>query len=188
MQDTKNIFYTQEKRVRKNIFSSSRLEKIFFRGHKGFTIIEILVVLSVIVILSSVGFASLLFYGRREAVNQAAQGLKSAVLTARFNAISAVRPSSSCTVLKGYKILIFTSDNSYSIHRVCDSGESGVYRNKLSPGFSFSSVPCSQIYFATLSGSASCVSGSLPANIVIRGEAGITKTVRIDLNGNASIQ
>jgi prepilin-type N-terminal cleavage/methylation domain-containing protein len=188
MQYTKNIFCTQKKRSRRNIFSSLRLEKIFFCEYEGFTIIEILVVLSVLVILSSVGFASLLFYGRREAVNQAAQGLKSAVLTARFDAISAVRPSSSCMVLKGYKILIFTSDNSYSIHRVCDSGESEVYRNKLSPGLSFGSVPCSQIYFATLSGSASCVSGSLPADIVIRGEAGITKTVKIDSNGNASIE
>ncbi len=79
----------------------------------GFTLIELMVVFSLIVILSSVGIASFVEYNHTEQVNVAASDFRSMLYTARSRAFSQLRDSScysgtftgSGYVLKGYQVV-----------------------------------------------------------------------------------
>ncbi len=80
------------------------------RSSLGFTLLEILVVFSVIGILTGIGFASFVSYSRKQSLDQAAQDLKTAIDQARFNSVSRVKPSSCGTnVLDIYRLVTCTN-------------------------------------------------------------------------------
>lgn len=91
-------------------------------SHRGFTLIEILVVLSVLAILGAFGFAALVNYSRTQTLKTAARDLTTHLRVAQNKAIVQEKPvgSTGCgsNALTGYR-LQFTSDTDYSIVAVC---------------------------------------------------------------------
>ncbi|MGH7245714.1 MAG: pilus assembly FimT family protein [Candidatus Levyibacteriota bacterium] len=77
---------------------------------KGFTLIELIVVFSIITVLSSIGIASLVSYDRVQEVNAAISDLQTMMQTARSRALSQVRNTCPAnTSFSGYEVLICSS-------------------------------------------------------------------------------
>lgn len=103
----------------------------------GFTLIEIIIVFSIIAILSLIGVASFVTYGRVASLQSATSDLSSVLLVAKSRAASQVKPASSqipqCndqTTLNGYKVVLCPTassnvicdiDNSYVMGVICAS-------------------------------------------------------------------
>lgn len=177
----------------------------------GFTLIEIIVVFTIIAILSLIGVASFVSYGRMATLQNGASDLTSTLLLAKSRAISQVKPLSSqapqCndqTALNGYKVVLCPTSSS---NIICDSADSYVF------GVVCSSTACSDslcsnitpqkiqsrilpqnitfdsgststsFFFPVISGGV----GGAPAKIILDGY-GNQKTINIDSTGGVQIQ
>src|SRR5260221_7288202 len=95
------------------------LESYFLHheSQRGFTLIELMVVFSVMVILSSVGIASFVSYSHSQQVDTNMKELKTSLFTARSRALSQLRDSSCFAPgftgvgyeLKGYQVVMCCS-------------------------------------------------------------------------------
>lgn len=85
----------------------------------AFTLIEILVVVSVMAILSSVGFASYINFNRSQIVNQAAQKIIEDLRLAQSLAANNQKPEEECETLNGYSFIINKNNKSYRIVANC---------------------------------------------------------------------
>lgn len=81
----------------------------------GFTLVELLVVFSVIVFLSGIGFISFVSYSQEQALNQAALSMKLEIERAKANAMARVKPSNCGGQLKKYGIFINNPKKYYFI-------------------------------------------------------------------------
>lgn len=84
----------------------------------GFSLVEILVVVSITTMLVGFGMASLHGFNRRERLKQAGSTIKSMLRLAQSKAISAEKPSSGCTTYIGVRVS-FAID-SFTIQHTCD--------------------------------------------------------------------
>jgi len=84
---------------------------------KGFTLVELLIAMSILVTLLGAGLASFNSFNRRERLKQTALTLKSTLRLAQTKAISVEKPTSGCTDFVGMRIR-FTV-NSYSMEHEC---------------------------------------------------------------------
>lgn len=168
----------------------------------GFTLIELLVVFSLISIVTGLGFASFREYHENQIVTAAAHEFKQAIDSAKFNAISVVKPTSSCPSgdsLKGYKVAICDNNPSpacqdpgsgkYELVLICGGGDGDVISYKTLPkGVSFENIAgqtdCEIISFDAITGA---TTGTIPCAINIKG---YRKEIRIDVDsrGNVSFQ
>ena len=163
------------------------------RRNNGFTLIELMVVFSLMAIVSGIGFASFSSYSQKQMVNQAAQDIKLIFDNAKFNALSSVKESSSCSngTLVGYKIVICSNSSclgpvtdDYEIDVMCSDVDALLYSKKLPHNVIIDDAStCGVVKYNTLSNS---VEGG-PCDIVVSGY-NIQNTIRIDIGGNSSIQ
>src|SRR5437762_5518928 len=98
---------------------------------KGYTLIEILVGLSIIGILFAVGYLNFRDYARRQAVVAASRALKSDLRLAQEQALAGQKPTG-CGTLNGYQLNI-TSTTAYEIDAVCDVGNVIAVKNITTP-------------------------------------------------------
>lgn len=165
------------------------------RDTRGFTIVEILVVLTTMMVITSMAFAGFYTYSRSQAVEQASQDMKIQIEKAKFNALSRVKPSglsSGCgdtTTLTEYRFRI--SGSTYSISAICSAVPQEVETYNLPPDLTFSpTVNNCEISFLTGTNSVSsnnnCAASGNVANIAITGFT-FQRTVRVDNGGNVTI-
>lgn len=91
---------------------------------KGFTLIELVVVFSVMAVLATVGMASFLNFSRSQALQQAASDVTATLNTAKSEAVAQVKPTaagSKCLqgALNGYRIVI-TKAGAYTLYALCN--------------------------------------------------------------------
>ena len=89
---------------------------------RGFTLIELIVVFSVIAILSTVGVASFVSYSKAQTLQQARNDFVTILNTAKSRSSAQVKPSSQCLsnrVLEGYSVTINIPARTYSLNIVC---------------------------------------------------------------------
>ena len=89
----------------------------------GYTLIEILVTLSIVGIIFAAGYANFREYARRQAVVSGARQVQGDLRLAQEYALSGRKPSG-CSILDGYQFR-FTSAREYGLYAVC-SGAGGV--------------------------------------------------------------
>ena len=161
----------------------------------GFTIIELLVVFTVIAILAGVGLASFVSYSRSQQVNQTANNLKLLINEAKFNSLSVVKTAKSedgtqvscgSEVLTGYTVSV-VGNNRLQLSLVCETSGSTLLKTVTLPsGVTFvSATPatnCTQIQF----GSLTTIAAGVPCSLKVNG-FGQTKTITVDAVGNTTV-
>ncbi len=124
--------------------------KDWFGALAGFTMIELVVVMGVIVLLTSIGAAGYNGFNDTQKLKQTGLTLKNNLRVAQTKAIAASKPSSGCTTLMGY-VATFTA-NGYAINPQCTDGViDDPTTVTFSAGVTFSPVP-SSFFFTTLTG------------------------------------
>lgn len=177
----------------------------------GFTLIEIIVVFTIIAILSLIGVAAFVGYGRSATLQNAASDISSTLLLAKSRAISQVKPPTSqvpqCngqTVLNGYKVvfcptsssnIICDSNNSYVLGVVCSSTTCSdslcsnitpqkIQSKPLPQNITFDSgSTATPFFFSVISGGV----GGAPAKIILDGY-GNQKIINVGSAGGIQIQ
>lgn len=172
-----------------NVFQNLRFRNKFAMTTKhGFTLIEMIVVITIIMIISTIGIASFVDYGRTQEVNTATLEIASMLQLARSRTISQIRPPDSvvqCSgkTLDGYRVT-FSDSRNYLLKAVCEGNEYNLPNESrtLSSNLSITSLSFPNSFtFRVLTGG---VDGVDPAgtNITVSGY-GKTKTIMLYNNG-----
>ncbi len=117
----------------------------------GFTLIEILVVVSVIVILFSIGLAQYMKFNRQQILEQAALELKTDLTNAQSKALSGKKK---CTEGVFDGILVEFNTDNYTLYSSCGSGLDLklISDNQLSSGVRITERPEDGILFKPVTG------------------------------------
>ena len=144
----------------------------------GFTLIELIVVLSVAAVISLIGIAALVSYSQSQSLNTAASDIANMFNVAKSRAASQVKPSSCSGTLNSYRISISIINKTYQLDAVCSSGDSLILTNTLPSNISFDSASSPTFSFSVLTGGF-----TRSGTIVLKG-FGETKNVIVDPSGN----
>lgn len=112
-------------------------------GKTGFTLIEILVGLSIVALLFVGGYASYREFARRQVLDNSFEELRSDLNLAQQKALSGEKPSGCTGTLLGYKVGF--TQTSYSVAASCSLGEVVVRQFSLPNGVVLS-APASVLY------------------------------------------
>ena len=126
----------------------------------GFTLIELVIVFSVLAILSVISVASFVSYSRSQAINNDAKSIITIINQAKSNASSQVKPSvCSGKVLNGYSVSFILSNpkNVYKLNVVCSNTESVLSTYRLSSAITFDTTAVTgttmdKVFFNILNG------------------------------------
>lgn len=115
----------------------------------GFSLIELLIVISITLVIFSLGIASFNQFNKRERVRQSALSLKASLRLAQSKALSAEKPKSDCTTYQGVQVSFTAS--SYTLQHVCDpEGAAGeATTSTFTPGVTFETTPTTFTYLST---------------------------------------
>ena len=151
------------------------------KSSEGFTLLELIVVFSVIAILSTIGIASFVTYSRTQALDSATLQFENTVNQAKSESLSQVKPDTCPGQLSGYEVDILNSTQ-YSMSVIC--GSTIGTTTTLPTNISFTTPPAT-VFFPVLSGGVQVtgISSGPPWNIALTAY-GLTKTVTIDSVGN----
>lgn len=165
----------------------------------GFTLIELVIVFSVIAILSVVSVASFVSYGRVQAISNDANNIVNVINLAKSNAVSQVKPTSclnadNSLVLQGYGITIITGSK-YTIDVYCSGTPPShiVYTYPLSKNVTFkNTTDVSTVFFPVISGAIILkdINGlevSRPRQIVLADIYGNTKIICVNSDSSVKI-
>lgn len=171
----------------------------FKSSNSGFTLLELLVVFSLISIITGLGFASLVAYSRSQALNQVAADIKQVVETARFNSLSSVKPAScASTKLLSYIVNFCVNSNSncplplnnkgYQIQVACAgiSPNATIYTKTLPTSGNFSFGPSSTCQNITFDSLTAAISGVSPSGCTLS-LVGYTKTLPITVGSQGYV-
>lgn len=155
--------------------------KLFTKG-KGFTLIELIVVFSLIGILTSLGIASYAGYNSSQIVQSNASNLVTQLNSAKSLSISQVIPTSCGTnYVTGYQVDVTPNGKQYTVSAMCGSKQVVSTYNLPTP-LTFGSGSTSTVFFAISTGIVAST-----ATITVTGY-GKTKTVTVTPTGSVSIQ
>ena len=147
------------------------------RAH-GFTLIEIIVTVTLLLVLSGLFMASYTGFNSSQTVKQAASDLISNLQAVRTSASAGVKPVG-CVTLVGY-IVNFPTDTTYTTQALCLAGAVGEIRTYTLPrGVTFSPTPQPVTFYALNRGA------SADQTITITG-AGTTMKVSVFTSGVVS--
>lgn len=160
----------------------------------GFTIIEILVVISVMGIISALGIAGFSKYNDIQLVQTAANDIANTLNLAKSRALSQVKEGSNCGTssdLIEYRVRFFVTGSAdrYRLRISCVDGTSDILLKFLPKNVTFVEcppAPCTSpliFSFPVLKGGVETA-----GQIVINGPGGLTKTIDVSLTGEIKIQ
>lgn len=138
---------------------------------KGYTLIEILVTLTIVGLIFSLGFVSFREFSQRQAVVAAARRIKADLRLAQEQALAGNKPPGapcdSPNVLNGYNFKV-VSPQTYEIEANCSAGAVRVKSVSISPEISMSIPSPNPITFKVL-GQGTNVSGSTTISLTQAG-------------------
>lgn len=129
-------------------------------NNKGFTIIELIVVFSVIAILSTIGVASFVSYSRSQTLVQATNDFVNILNTAKARSAAQIKPSqcNSASTLDGYGVSVNIVPRTYVLNVICSGITTTLSTLTLPVNVSFNSATgnppttTTSIFFSVLTG------------------------------------
>ena len=150
----------------------------------GFTLIEMLVVFSLLFTFSTVGIASYVQFTNDQSLNAAVGEFSTTLNISRMRAVSQVIPAAatSCAgqTLRGYQINLTPGDRDYEIDILCGGNVVMLNKQKLLDNICFNSASNTPLIFNIADGT------TKPAIITING-IDKSKVISIDNAGNVSV-
>jgi len=149
----------------------------------GFTLIELIVVLSVAAVISVIGIAAFVSYSQSQSLNTAAADIANMFSVAKSRAASGVKPTTApCSIdtLNGYQISISIASSTYKLDAVCPSGITTILTSRLPSTISFSNPTDATFFFAVLTGGFTKSSDTISLS-----GFGKSKSITVDSLGNA---
>lgn len=174
---------------------------------KGFTLIEIVIVFSIMAIISSVGLASFSNFSKSQNLNKATLDLSTMINKAKSLTISQALSNGSVQNLcdegaagvktfAGYAVKVFQSSGSYELDILCGNEDPSsptnlnnpIETNTLSNNIVFDSVD-TYFWFKPLNLTVRRgVTDTTDTVVVKNDDGGMTKTITVDASGNISVQ
>lgn len=156
--------------------------KLLDTGGAGFTLIELIVVFSVMAILASISIVSFSTYNNSQTFQNAVSDVQTLLLTAKSRTLSQVKTSQCANQgLNGYQVSLTAPGSAYELDVICDGQSYPIDKKSLPPQTTFASGSISQIVFSIPQGTVANT-----GNIVIHG-FGLVKTISIDALGNITV-
>jgi prepilin-type N-terminal cleavage/methylation domain-containing protein len=160
----------------------------------GYTLIEILVALSIIGLIFGVGYVNFRDFSRRQALSSTARSIKGDLRLAQEEALTGKKPSDAANkcvnpsaaiqpTLSGYGFKIINS-HTYAIEAVCSGGNVEVKRVTLPSDMSITSASAEQILFILFKvlGQGTNIATTTTIYIVQQG-TGSTATITVSKSG-----
>lgn len=164
---------------------NQRSKKSYFIDSQGFTLLEMMVVVSIMALTAALSVAGFGDFNNRQRVKQAALTLKNNLRSAQTKASTGRKPSG-CTKLSGYQIN-FPSETQYMISPVCTpEGVLAADTTIILPtSVTFSPVPSSFTYGVLTAGII-----DIPAErlITLQGVGSIASTITVSPSGEVTSQ
>lgn len=168
-------------------------QRYFFSKVKnGFTLIELMVVVTVIAVVSTVTVASFVSYSKQSALKQASLDVVSVLRDAKYRTQAQIKPLACGGILQGYRVDIcgLTSStcptvDTYTLTLVCSSGNSTLVTKKLPSNIHFSNTGTTSVsyLFKVLT------NGVIGAGVIaVSGYGSDTGTVTVGSGGTFTIQ
>ncbi len=169
----------------------------FLKSTSGFSLLELLVVISLTSVLAGGGFFAFTQYARTQTMNQAVEGIKLVYDQARNYAVSNVKPEhvgdNGCVLdgetLKGYRVDLST--NTYTLVINCKDIEPPSIVSKLPSDITIDDTDrCSGVEFVVLTGDVKPSPGGLPCRFKVKHEqdSNLNKEIEIQKNGRLVIK
>lgn len=157
--------------------------QFYFKAKKGFTLVELLVVIAVISILTALGLSSFGTYSSSQTFGTGVSEFTNFLSITRSKSISQVKPAAcgSGDTLEGYKVVITPSGSDYTQEVACGGRSIVISSKKLPNQVTFVSGSSADVLYDVSSGTVLS-----PGSIGIRG-FGKTVTINFDKIGNISI-
>lgn len=124
-------------------------------GSVGFTLIEMMVVISIIALISGIGVARYNRFNRRQQVKESGKDFVSVLRNTQNRAITGDKPASGCMELEGFQVSPTLGGNQYTVDTVCDpEGSVEKEPKSLRSGLVSFIDPSNSVTFAPLYGTA----------------------------------
>lgn len=157
-----------------------------FNSKKGFTLIELMVVITITAVLGTLGIAGFINYNQTQVLQTSSNEVATMLNLAKSRAQSQIKPSALCpslNSLSGYTVVI-TAPSSYWLELNCSNGSHPTINEqskKLPTNLSFSDNL--SFFFPVQTGGVQTA-----GLIVISDPNGKTKTIMVNSLGGVSIQ
>ncbi len=160
------------------------MPKVFI--FKGFTFIELLIVISTMALLFSLGFSNYRGYQQRQRIVNAARILRSDLRFTQEQALAGIKPDT-CGILNGYR-LTYSTPTEYQVSANCDDGTNNVDIKTISLASSSSGIQFSSafplIFFNVLGRGVKMPGASIPITLIdIDSSPNPTLTITITKGG-----
>lgn len=157
---------------------------------KGFTLIELMVVLSITAILGMLGIAGFTTYNEVQILQGAASELATTLNVAKSRALSQVKLGSACDldsrILNGYSVQVKIVNKSYTLNSHCSVGstlfESILDTRTLPKNITFENDSSTTFFFPIITGGV-----EIPGQVILKGY-GRSIIINVSSLGAVSIQ
>ena len=179
--------------------SKPNLKNFKKNSFSGFTLLELVVVFSIIAILSTIGLASYVNYGNNQVILNSASDLQNILNSAKQKAAAQAKPSSCLTtdVLSGYGVEVYPAPNTegfyfYSLYALCNGNKKSINTYELPRGVQIAPSPLTttnNVFFSVLTGSVTgsgkidITGPSLPSSCVLISPSGIVSGRTVSCSG-----
>lgn len=148
----------------------------------GYTLIEILVVLSIVSTIFVIGYLSFREFARRQALAGAARGVHADLRLAQEQALAGQKPEG-CTILVGYAFTVLDA-STYEVTGVCSNSSFLIKTRDLPVGIVFEPIPVpNPVVFKILGQGTNIVSGSRTNFILLQEATGNQNTISVNWTG-----
>jgi prepilin-type N-terminal cleavage/methylation domain-containing protein len=156
----------------------------------GYTLIELLVTLTIVGLLFGFGFVNFRDFSRRQSLQGAAEKIRGDLRLAQSDALSGQKPSSGCPTLDSYGF--YVTSTSYSLYAYCTSGKQVDIKDVTLPSdisISISPSTLNPIKFKVLGQGTNIPASPTPATATITlTQANTGSTARITVTAGGQIQ